>query len=338
MPTSSEPLLRALGLNRHTGSLYQRALRHPGATVLELAASSDMAPSELLARLEPLVEAGLVELDGERLVVLTPAEAVGRLLSDSAASAAHAHQRLEELAGALPHLGALTPRSGTVTDREPVDAEIEYGGGVIPELRASIEASAGDLLWLRPDQWLLASEEEMATIVAAAIASGRRSRAILPIRALTDAPSMIAHRTDIGEEIRVMPELPTRLAVIGGDFAMLAEALGYAATPRTVVRQRTLVEALGLLFEQLWDRAAPLVAGELAPSADHQRRFLLEQLAAGAQDEQIARRLSVSLRTVRRRVAELLAELGAESRFQAGVEAARRGWLGPGASGADLRS
>ena len=57
------------------------------------------------------------------------------------------------------------------------------------------------------------------------------------------------------------------------------------------------------------------------------RRFLLDQLAHGAKDEQIARTLGISLRTVRRRVAAILAELGVESRFQAGVEAARRGWL-----------
>jgi DNA-binding NarL/FixJ family response regulator len=35
----------------------------------------------------------------------------------------------------------------------------------------------------------------------------------------------------------------------------------------------------------------------------------------------------MSLRTVRRRVAELIEELGAQSRFQAGVEAVRRGWI-----------
>ncbi|MBZ5735679.1 LuxR C-terminal-related transcriptional regulator [Nocardioides sp. TRM66260-LWL] len=57
------------------------------------------------------------------------------------------------------------------------------------------------------------------------------------------------------------------------------------------------------------------------------RQFILEQLAVGAQDDQIARLLGVSLRTVRRRVADVMAELGAESRFQAGVEAVRRGWL-----------
>jgi hypothetical protein len=30
---------------------------------------------------------------------------------------------------------------------------------------------------------------------------------------------------------------------------------------------------------------------------------------------------------VRRRVADLMTELGADTRFQAGVEAARRGWI-----------
>ena len=53
----------------------------------------------------------------------------------------------------------------------------------------------------------------------------------------------------------------------------------------------------------------------------------LDQLARGAKDEQLARTLGLSLRTVRRRVAELLDELEASSRFQAGVEAVRRGWI-----------
>jgi len=64
--------------------------------------------------------------------------------------------------------------------------------------------------------------------------------------------------------------------------------------------------------------------GEARPDL---RRFLLQELAAGARDEQIARSLGLSLRTVRRRVADLLIERGVDTRFQAGVEAVRRGWL-----------
>jgi DNA-binding NarL/FixJ family response regulator len=108
---------------------------------------------------------------------------------------------------------------------------------------------------------------------------------------------------------------------------VLPEPLGFVDEPRTLVRQQGIVEALLLLFEMMWERATPLPErdGPVAPA--DQRRLLLEQLAAGEHDEQIGRRLGLSLRTVRRRVADLMTELGADSRFQAGVEAARRGWL-----------
>ena len=39
------------------------------------------------------------------------------------------------------------------------------------------------------------------------------------------------------------------------------------------------------------------------------------------------RKLGIGLRTVRRRIAELMTDLGVDTRFQAGVEAVRRGWL-----------
>ncbi|MFD1936887.1 hypothetical protein ACFSKW_35995 [Nonomuraea mangrovi] len=58
-------------------------------------------------------------------------------------------------------------------------------------------------------------------------------------------------------------------------------------------------------------------------------------LAAGLKDEAVVRRLGVSLRTVHRRVSELTDRLGARTRFQAGLLAARRGWWGR--DGADER-
>ena len=58
-----------------------------------------------------------------------------------------------------------------------------------------------------------------------------------------------------------------------------------------------------------------------------ERGAVLELLMLGSKDESISRQLGISLRTVRRRVAELMDELGAGTRFQAGVESARRGLL-----------
>jgi DNA-binding NarL/FixJ family response regulator len=50
-------------------------------------------------------------------------------------------------------------------------------------------------------------------------------------------------------------------------------------------------------------------------------------LTAGVKDQAIARQLGVSLRTIRRRLANLMREAGAVSRFQLGMLAGRRGWV-----------
>ena len=85
------------------------------------------------------------------------------------------------------------------------------------------------------------------------------------------------------------------------------------------------------LFEHVWDRAVAIHGdGELpvldaGPSAAD--AALLPLLAAGLTDGAIARQLGTHPRTVQRRVRDLLDKLGAATRFQAGLQAARRGWL-----------
>ena len=63
------------------------------------------------------------------------------------------------------------------------------------------------------------------------------------------------------------------------------------------------------------------------PLSNATSRQLLQMLAAGATDESAVRRLGLSTRTVRRLMRDFMASTGAASRFQAGVEAGRRGML-----------
>ncbi len=91
-----------------------------------------------------------------------------------------------------------------------------------------------------------------------------------------------------------------------------------------VVRTPVLVLAMREMFELLWSRAVPVPPADGEGVAD-EPALILALLAAGAKDEAIARHLRLSLRTVRRRVAALMDQLGASTRFQAGIEAARRG-------------
>ncbi|MEV0776784.1 DNA-binding response regulator [Streptomyces sp. NPDC050428] len=59
----------------------------------------------------------------------------------------------------------------------------------------------------------------------------------------------------------------------------------------------------------------------------HHLRPVLDAMLCGLTDEAAAARLGMSPRTYSRRVGELLTALGTTSRFRAGAEAARRGWL-----------
>lgn len=63
----------------------------------------------------------------------------------------------------------------------------------------------------------------------------------------------------------------------------------------------------------------------IGPSALERR--VLRLMATGVTDEVAARRLCVTDRHYRRHVAAVMRRLGAQSRFQAGVVAAERGWL-----------
>jgi DNA-binding CsgD family transcriptional regulator len=327
--SSRESVLRALGLPAELERSYEVLRPQSGRELARVAAAMLRSPAELLDDLAPLVEVGAVRIDGTVLEVASPVEVLQGVVQAQAASAARATGLLDGVGRAIEILAAQERLAGPGSaDHAPVEGEVWVGGDVFGQIRTMLLASTGDLVWLRPDQWRGAREARMIGLVAEVVAQGRRSRAIYPVRALYDAPEVLLARLAAGEEVRILPDLPTRLLVVGDTHAVVPEPLGLADLPLAVVRQRGVVEAMTWWFEELWGRAAvPSLAEHAAEPGSDLRRFLLEQLAAGAHDEQIARKLGISLRTVRRRVAALMTELGVDSRFQAGVEAARRGWV-----------
>lgn len=327
----SEPtsVLAALGFSPAVERLYGDVLRHSGQRLGFVAAAVLRSPEQLCADLEPLVARSIVRIVDDRVHAEPPARALGRLIVEQSEAASRAHADLSALASAVPLLvaQAARPPDGDVHDVVPIDGEVSSGGDPRPLIAALVRNSAGDLSWLRPDQWRVHREGAMLEVVRELVASGRRSRAIYPVRVLREAPEVVRARAEVGEQIRVLPEVPTRMFIIGTTHAVLPEPLGFVDEPRSLVRQQGIVEALALLFEMMWERASPVPELEQRDGVPDLRAFLLRQLATGAQDEQIARQLGLSLRTVRRRVADLMSDLGADSRFQAGVEAVRRGWL-----------
>jgi DNA-binding NarL/FixJ family response regulator len=64
-----------------------------------------------------------------------------------------------------------------------------------------------------------------------------------------------------------------------------------------------------------------------ASGRDLRTREILRMMAAGMKDETIARILNVSRRTVQQHITDAGSLLGARTRFQLAVLAAKRGWL-----------
>ncbi|MBN6051187.1 response regulator transcription factor, partial [Nonomuraea sp. RK-328] len=81
------------------------------------------------------------------------------------------------------------------------------------------------------------------------------------------------------------------------------------------------------LFRAIWDTAVDLdtYLRSNVPHLDADGRVILQALASGLTDATAANRLGVSLRTYRRRVAELMAKFEADFRFQAGLRAGELG-------------
>ncbi len=326
-PGGSDSPLGLLGLHPGDERLYRHVLRASGSNRLELTEATGLTLAELDDVLGRFAALGLVHLSGDVVSAEPPAESFGRLIAVETERLHRESERVDALRDLLP--GLLAEHLASAQGRpHSVDVLAVEGGDIVRLLRTLAEESEGDLMWFRPDQWRLPVTDAVDELVRDLVASGRRSRAIYPARVLEEAPHVVRSRAEAGELVRIVATVPTRIAVMGEDAAVLTDRWGASSSRRLVVREHALVGALGALFESTWERAMTVPGiGALDDDPGGLRRLLLHQLTRGAKDEQIARALGVSLRTVRRRIAEVMDDLGADSRFQAGVEAVRRGWL-----------
>lgn len=124
--------------------------------------------------------------------------------------------------------------------------------------------------------------------------------------------------------------LPHETIILDRRVMILAGRSGARGREFTITSAPALVGGVHALMRATWDAGTPL--------ADYLRRetegldadslAVLQALADGLTDAVGARRVGMSVRTYRRRVAELMTALEADSRFQAGVNASRRGLTG----------
>ncbi|MBL1081172.1 LuxR family transcriptional regulator [Streptomyces actinomycinicus] len=137
--------------------------------------------------------------------------------------------------------------------------------------------------------------------------------------------------------VRVSRMPPLQALIVDGSAALVV-ADSSVGRRSSVIRVPEVLHTLRTFFQSVWSDAVP--AGETVVFGDRDRAALAQRilgaLQAGVTDEVAARELTVSVRTYRRYVAEMMSLLGASSRFQAGVRAAELGLIPaprPGSAG-----
>jgi DNA-binding CsgD family transcriptional regulator len=322
--TNSATPLAPFGLDATDERVYRAVLRHSGATpaVISDAAGTGMAVVE--TSLGRLREAGLVRTTTDSVAAEPPDVALARLVDTEAQRLRDAQQSLVNARAAIVDFRAEQGAPGgpqhSAEGFEVVPTE------QVPETVINVVTSTtGEMLFVRPDQWATSTAPVLDPYLIAEMQRGRPARALYPHHALEEAADPIRARHRAGERVRVLPRVPGRLAVFGHDAALMAAQWPEQHGNPLLIRHPGVVSALQTLFDELWQRATA-VPGMCAEPTDGQRQ-LLSLLASGAIDEQMARTLGVSLRTIRRHIATLMTELGVTSRFQLGAEAVRRGWL-----------
>lgn len=314
-------MLEAVGLNEIEESVYLALLKASGSTVDELVREVGTQPGQARMAVARLKELGLVtHRHGwpEKLSAVAPDVAVGALV-------ARRRQELGDVERAALQLAAQFPEELRTHPDELVEVVVGRQA-VIARFGQMAQRVEREMLVLdRPPYAQKVSEANGPEIDA--LARGVSVRGIYSPEAF-EQPGAIeqARRAEeAGERARVHADVPMKLVVVDAGTAMMPMTANGDVESSLVVHSPMVVAALVRLFELLWRQACPLVdwprTDDRDDGVDHE---LLVMLGTGMKDEAIARELGISVRTLGRRVAGLLETLGARTRFQAGLQAARR--------------
>ncbi|AEW96643.1 MULTISPECIES: LuxR family transcriptional regulator [Streptomycetaceae] len=143
-----------------------------------------------------------------------------------------------------------------------------------------------------------------------------------------------------GARVRTANHVFDHLVVVGDEVAFVPDRAAGRPTPAvTVVYEPSVVSLLRGIFEYAWQSGTDYDqdGGTYRETLDDVKATILDLLATGLKDDVVARRVGMSSRTFRRHLAGIMIELRAESRFQAGVAAARAGLVGLREGGTPVR-
>lgn len=317
-------------------AVYRELLRQPGSTLTEIAERLRTPVDQLDKPAATLTEIGLVTTnDDSRLSAVNPSLAEMSSLGAEELELSARRIAIEARRAAIRQVAPVwTHEWRDATRQEPVEVVTD------PQARKNVfmyfaQYCQRELLSVAPGRGP-GSQADPQTRMANLYSLGRGvvTRALYQHVALRDRASR-AYLRDLAEHgarIRLAPSVPGRSIVVDREVAILPTPSAEPGTsPLAIVREPNIVAWIVATFEQLWADAAPLDEmfdqRHAEPEVDETRLAILRLMADGEKDEAISRRLSISVRTCRRHIADYMAQVGATSRFQAGVIASRNGHL-----------
>ncbi len=336
-------LLQAIGIEPDAESLYRSVLRSDGLPLADHATALDWTPDRAGAAQQALVAEGLVVVTaaphgGDALVSVDPRGVIGRIVERQAHELEGRRRALDGVRAVVDELVAdhHAGRHGSGHARQtPVGIELVPPDQESTAVRELLRTTTGVLRSMHLEVATgPASDPEVYRLARSQIAQGREVRSVYPTSVMDDPAALewVVSWGAVGERQRVGAPVPHEFVVFGAEAVVAPPRWGSTSGGTVVIRLPLVVHAFTRVFDDAWTRGVAL-PGSTAGSDDVSR--LLSLLAAGLKDEAIARALGVGVRTVRRRIAETMDELGVRTRFQLGVAAEQRQLAGPTAPSSD---
>lgn len=313
------------------GRVYAVLVHHPRSKLSDIAGHMGLSEAVTAAALDELCSIraavrltepdGTVRWDANAPESLSEAEARRRQqqINTMHAAAARLSETFRSVRRSARADGAVVP----VFERAEILADFEELHCVARRTVKSVERG--------PYLTDVERERRIFDLKRARLADGVRYRMLYQDTIYQD-PERLRHTLATnarGAYARTLPDPPFKFMVVDGERASLVlhgderrgDPMGVRITASPVL------DLLVRTFDVLWTMAAPISVNPTADELDERDRAILTLMGMGATDDTIARRLGMSRRTVVRRTGKLLERLGASTRFQAGVQAIRRGWL-----------
>jgi len=329
-------MFAALGLDPAQEEIYRVLAARVNRSVAELAADTGRAPGQIQGLLTELAALGLVT--GAEAAGVHDVDTVFTAAPPDIALGAVLRQRRDDLRAAeLDLLSLAEQHHRAARDRASGVVEVITDVAAVRHRFAQIQHSARHQVrsMMVPNLTVVPHEQNEAG--DAGLRRGVLYRAILQRAALTE-PGMIGDALaslSQGQQIRVADWVPVKLVIADSHVAMVPLwSNRNTAAASILVHASGLLDALVALFESAWERAYPISANTLGDDLTETRPGEIDELdarilslvLAGLTDQAAGGQLGISRRTVQRRMTELMAKAGVDTRIQLGWQAARRGW------------